>query len=606
MAEAAASAGTFDRLQAALAGRYALVRELGHGGMATVYLARDAQADREVAIKVLLPELGATLGADRFLREVTLAGSLDHPNIMGMYDSGEADGLLYYVMPYIKGESLRDRLERVRQLSVTEALAITDQVAAALAHAHAQGVIHRDIKPENILLSGDHAVVADFGVARAVTVAGGEKLTQTGMAVGTPTYMSPEQAAGSRDVTPQSDQYSLACTVYEMLAGQPPFTGPTAMSIMARHSLDAVPSLRIVRSAVPDEVEDALFCALEKVPADRFPSVEAFAHALHTPGATPTRRRTERTVTTSVPARRLRRWHVAALAGAAVAVLGAGAWWFTRHRGPAAPSGPDPRQVAVLYFDDQSPDHQLRYLADGLTEALIHELSDVSALHVISRNGVLPYKGTAVTPDSVARALHVGTLVEGSVAASDSLLRVSVSLVNPRTGAEIASKQLERPRKELFALQDDIAKEVSIFLRRQLGQEVQLRGARAGTSDIAAWEAFQRGEQALRDADTLSATGDTKAADGAFLQADSLFAVAQNRDHRWGAPLVQRGWISYKRWRLAGVFDKAAYGERFPEGIRFATQALALNRSDADALELEGTLRYWRWLLNLAPDGDSA
>jgi len=248
--------------------------------MATVFLARDLTRDKYVAVKVLLPELAVTLGQERFLREIDVGTALQHPRIVGVLDSGQAEGLLYYVMPYVDGASLRDRLNREKQLPVDDTIRIAQEVADALAYAHSKGVIHRDIKPENILLDASGAMVADFGIARAVSVAGGETLTRTGMAVGTPTYMSPEQAMGSKDVTPESDIYSLACVVYELLAGQPPFTGPTAMALLARHSLDSVPSLKIVRNTIPDAVEDAILRAMAKVPADRFHSATDFSNAL--------------------------------------------------------------------------------------------------------------------------------------------------------------------------------------------------------------------------------------------------------------------------------------------------------------------------------------
>src|SRR5690606_4897898 len=244
------------RLQTAFAGRYVLARELGRGGMATVYLARDIANDRDVAVKVMHPELSASLGGDRFLREIQLAEKLQHPGIMGVYDLGQTGDLLYYVMPFIEGESLRDRLDRESQLPLEDAIDITRQVAEALAVAHANDVVHRDIKPENILLTGERVVVADFGIARAVTVAGGEKLTQTGMAIGTPVYMSPEQASGDRGIDGRADQYALACVLYEMLAGQPPYPGPTPMAIMARHALDTAPSIRIVRATIPENVDE--------------------------------------------------------------------------------------------------------------------------------------------------------------------------------------------------------------------------------------------------------------------------------------------------------------------------------------------------------------
>ncbi len=279
-----------ERLQAKLSDRYQIERELGRGGMATVFLAKDLKHDREVAIKVLHPDLSATIGADRFQREIKLAAKLQHPHILGLYDSGEADGLLFYVMPFVKGESLRDRLDREGQLPIDDAMQITLEVADALEHAHRQEIVHRDIKPENVLLSGGHALVADFGIARAVSEGTAQKLTQTGMAVGTPVYMAPEQAVGEH-VDHHADIYSLGCMLYEMLAGEPPFSGKNAQALMAKHAMEAVPSIRIVRPTVPEEIEDAIFAAMAKVPADRPKSAAEFAEYFGLPiGATAARR----------------------------------------------------------------------------------------------------------------------------------------------------------------------------------------------------------------------------------------------------------------------------------------------------------------------------
>src|SRR2546423_1431813 len=254
--------------------------------MATVFLAEDVKHHRSVEIKVLHSELAAGLGAERFLREIEIAARLQHPHILPLYDSGAAAGLLYYVMPYVEGESLRDRLAREKQLSLEDALRIATEVAGALAYAHSHGIVHRDIKPENIMLSGGTAVVADFGIARAVSVAGdGGHLTQTGTIIGTPAYMSPEQATGSEDIDGRSDQYSLACVAYEMLVGEPPFTGSTAQAIIARHSLDMVSPPSIVRATIPDAVEGAILRALSKLPADRYATTALFAEALNTPSA---------------------------------------------------------------------------------------------------------------------------------------------------------------------------------------------------------------------------------------------------------------------------------------------------------------------------------
>jgi len=275
------------RLKTALADRYTIERELGRGGMATVYLAEDVKHHRPVALKVLKSELAAVLGPERFLREIEISARLTHPHILPLLDSGDAGGTLFYVMPYVEGESLRDRLDREKQLPVDDALQISREVADALSYAHSRGVIHRDIKPENILLESGHAVVADFGIARAIDQAGGETLTATGLAVGTPAYMSPEQAAGSRDLDGRSDLYSLGCVLYEMLAGQPPFTGPTVESLVHQHLTVEPPNITAIRPAVPAQVAATLQRALSKTPADRFNPVALFAEALGSRGSAP-------------------------------------------------------------------------------------------------------------------------------------------------------------------------------------------------------------------------------------------------------------------------------------------------------------------------------
>src|SRR5881398_2383016 len=272
-----------ERLRIALAGRYALERELGRGGMAVVFLAHDSRHDRVVAIKVLRQEVAAALGAERFLREIQIAAKLHHPHILPLYDSGTAADLLYYVMPYVEGKSLRERLDHETQLPLDDALTITRQVAGALTYAHQHDVVHRDIKPENILLESGEAVVADFGIARAISAAGGDKLTHTGIAIGTPLYMSPEQATGVGALDGRSDVYSLGCVLYEMLAGHPPFAGGTAQAILARHTVDPVPPLRTARATVPTAVEQALGRALAKLPADRYATAIQFAEALGGP-----------------------------------------------------------------------------------------------------------------------------------------------------------------------------------------------------------------------------------------------------------------------------------------------------------------------------------
>jgi serine/threonine-protein kinase len=333
------------RLRTALADRYTIERELGRGGMATVYLARDLKHDRPVALKVLSPELAAVLGPERFLREVKITARLNHPHILPLLDSGEADSFLFYVMPYVAGESLRDRLTREKQLPVDDALQIAREVADALSYAHSHDVVHRDIKPENILLESGHAVVADFGIARAISAAGGDRLTETGLAVGTVAYMSPEQAAGSQDLDGRSDLYSLGCVLFEMLAGQTPFTAPTVEGVVRQHLTAEAPGITALRLAVPGWVAAAVARALAKTPADRFSPVALFAEALtrHESAATPA---AVPAPVGAAPVAPGARWLRPALVGAAGVVVVSGAVLVLRAgRAPREPAPPAPMRA---------------------------------------------------------------------------------------------------------------------------------------------------------------------------------------------------------------------------------------------------------------------
>ncbi|HEX9895321.1 MAG TPA: serine/threonine-protein kinase [Gemmatimonadales bacterium] len=599
------------RLRSALAEHYDVQRSVGEGGMAMVYLAQDLKHGRMVAIKVLRPELGASIGTDRFLREIRTAAQLQHPNILALYDSGEANGLLFYVMPFVEGESLRDRLNRDKQLPIEEAVMLVREAADALHFAHQHRVIHRDIKPENILLQGGHALVADFGIARALSEAGGEKLTQTGMAIGTPHYMSPEQGMGG-NVDARSDVYSLGCVLYELLVGQPPFDGPNAMAILARHSMEMVPGMRVVRKTIPEELEAVVDEALEKTAADRFQSAADFSEALQSVdlSAVP-RRHTTRVTISRVAARKRQRRKTMMLAGSAVGVLllgGAGAFFATRGGGSGARpdrEGYDPNSIAVLYFEGRGGD-SLKFVADGLTEALIKELSGVGGLKVISHNGVRPYRGTEVKPDSIGRALRVGTLVSGVVAQSGDRLRVDVSLLNAKSGEQLDGTTLERPRSEIFVLQDSLAAQVSHFLRQRLGQEVRLRASRLGTRNTRAWELAQQAALATKDAESLLTAGDTAAARRQFATADTLYARAAEPDRNWVAPVTERARVAYRGCRIAGGMDKVLNDQCTRIGLELAEAAVSLDSTDADARELRGTLLYRRWLYNLEPDADRA
>ena len=427
------------RLTAALADRYVIERELGRGGMATVYVADDVKHHRRVAIKVLRPELAALLGPDRFLREVEIAASLNHPHILALYDSGEADGFLFYVMPYITGESLRHKLDREKQLSVDETLNITRQVASALSHAHAQNVIHRDVKPENILLHEGEAMVADFGIAIAVSAAANDRLTLTGLAVGTPAYMSPEQAAGERELDARSDVYSLGCVLYEMLAGEPPYTGATAQALIAKRMVDPVPAVRRLRATVPLGIEQALTKALAKVPADRFASALAFAEAL---------------------------------------------------TAPARPRGPS---VAVLPFLNLSADPENEYFADGITEDVIAHLSKIRALKVISRSSVMPFKQRTQSPKEIAARLEVATLLEGSVRRIGDRVRIVAQLIDAETQQHLWTETYDRQLTDIFAIQTDVALHIAAALNAELSRDEQARIRKDATSDLEAYQLYLQG-----------------------------------------------------------------------------------------------------------------
>ena len=472
-------------LSAALADRYRLERELGHGGMATVYLAQDLRHDRAVALKVLKPELAHALGPERFLREIQVTAQLDHPHILPLLDSGDAGGFLYYVMPYVQGETLRTRLMREKQLPLDDALQIAAEVADALNYAHGQGIVHRDIKPENLLLAGRHVRVADFGIARAVTAAGGDSLTATGVAIGTPVYMSPEQAGGSKDVDGRSDLYSLGCVLYEMLAGHPPFTGGTAHEILARHSMDAVPSLAAARPTVPEGLERAIATALAKVPADRFSTAAQFADAL-------ARRGSSATVGAARSSRRVARLAVIAVAG----MVTVGGAILMLRPSPKAP-GYARTAIAVLPFQNLSAQGPHAYFAGGLHDELLTQLSKVAALKVISRTSVMGYESTKTPLRQIASELGVGSVVEGSVQIEGSRLRVNVQLIDAATDAPVWAERYDRTLDDAFAIQSDVAQRIVAAVGAALSDAEQQRLAAVPTANAEAYRLYLQGREYL-------------------------------------------------------------------------------------------------------------
>jgi serine/threonine-protein kinase len=484
----------------ALQDRYQIERELGRGGMATVYLAQDLRHDRPVALKVLHPELAATIGPDRFQREIKLAARLQHPHILSVHDSGEVPAsaggpaLLWFTMPFVEGESLRDRLNREQQLPLEDAVRIAREAAEALDYAHRHDVIHRDIKPENILLSGDHALVADFGIARALVdeVGGDARLTETGTTLGTPAYMSPEQAAGARSLDARSDVYSLACVLWEMLAGETPFAAPTAQAMIARRFTETPRPLRAVRETVPAGIEQAVAKALAKAPADRFPSALKFARALaETPAP----------VTPAPPVSRPNRYRGVALLGLGF-VLGLGLLfgWLRRHADE--PGGGGVKRLAVLPFDNLG-DSADGYFADGMTDEVRGRLAALPGLQVIAHRSAAEYKGTRKSFQDIGRELGVDYLLVGKVrwekpGGEQSRVRVSPELIEVASSSTRWQQPFDAVLSDVFKVQGDIAGKVAQALDVALGEPERARLEERPTRDLAAWDAFLRGEDASK------------------------------------------------------------------------------------------------------------
>jgi serine/threonine-protein kinase len=560
-----------EQLRATVGDRYRVERELGHGGMAVVYLAEDVKHHRRVAIKVLKPELSAVLGGERFLREIGIAAVLQHPHVLPLYDSGQADGLLYYVMPYAEGESLRQRLARERQLPLETALQITREVGSALQYAHEHGVVHRDIKPENIMLSGGQAVVADFGIARALTAAGADQqLTQTGIVVGTPQYMSPEQAAGA-PVDGRSDQYSLACTLYEMLIGEPPFTGPSPQAVIARHSMEPVPSLRVVRQTVPAAVETAVRQAMAKVAADRFPSIQQFLDGL---------RAADSAVAPTVVSSRPRRANRRALIALGAAVLMAVAAWSLLARGRSTAGGTASRPitaVAVLPFQDFG-DPDSSYLGQGMTDGLIADLSQVGSLKVLSRSSGVMAEEQKQSLGELASRLGIGAVVRGSIRKVGDSVQVQMRLHQAKDSAVLLEKDYRGSLGDLPTIQQEITLAISGALSAKLENTVQSRLAERPSVDQRAYDAYLRGRFHLER--------------GESEQALQLFQQASRLAPEWAAPYV--GLANY--YTSLPFSSDVAPAEVLPKARSSLTQALDLDETLAEAHAANAYIRaYYEW-----------
>jgi serine/threonine-protein kinase len=528
-----------ERLSGAVAARYKIQRELGQGGMAKVFLAHDLKYDREVAVKVLRPDLAAGIGATRFLHEIQTAARLHHPHILPLYDSDQADGLVYYVMPFIKGETLRQRLEREGQLPVNEAIQLAREVLDALNYAHSANVVHRDIKPANILLDAGHAVVADFGIARAI----GEGESTTGHVIGTPAYMSPEQIDGSKYLDGRTDIYSLGCVLFEMLAGQPPYRGNTLTAVIANRLTSPVPSARAFREVVPEAVDAAVMKAMATLPADRFATAAQFAEALGTSAT------------------------VAIAVGAAQAMV---------EEVVAAKS------VAVLPFENMSTDPENEYFSDGITDDIIAQLSKISALKVISRTSSMQYKKTTKKITAIAEELGVGAVLEGSVRRAGQRVRIVAHLVDPKSEKHLWGDTFDRNLSDIFEVQSEVAQQITGALSVALSPEEKQRVEKKATTDADAYNLYLLGRFHAN-----------KWAEAEVLKAIDYYQLAVAKDPGYA---VAYAGLADAYELLSIGFSSKPPAEYLAQAKTMALKALQMDDSLAEA---HTSLAYARWLGDL-------
>jgi serine/threonine-protein kinase len=522
-----------------LASKYAIERELGRGGMATVYLARDLRHDRNVAIKILRDEVAESLARDRFIRETQLAARLNHPHVLPLYDSGEADGTLYFVMPLMQGQTLRDRLDADGQLPIDVVLKLATEVADALDYAHRHGVVHRDIKPENILLHEGHAIIADFGIGKAIADAQGDDtaLTQVWVVVGTPAYMSPEQASGDV-IDHRTDFFSLGCVVYEMLTGMLPFKGGSAHAAIASRMIDTPREVTELRDVVPASLSNTVSRLLAKEPADRFMSGAQLMAALRSPDV-------------------------------------------------SAPAASATKSIAVLPFVNLSASSDDEYFADGITEEIINVLSQHKKLRVAARTSCFACKGTKDDPRLIAQRLGVRTVLEGSVRKAGSRLRVTAQLINASDGCHLWSERFDREMTDVFALQDEIASAIGGKLELSLLGDGGSRVNRAGPRHVEAYELLLRGRVLLaqRGPSIVAAAQcfqQALAHDPELAEAHALLADGQ---------------------RLFAVYGMAPTSEVIPRARAAAHRALSLDPRQVEALATLANIAAvfdWDWVAGRA------
>ena len=574
-----------ERLQQALDDRYRIERELGRGGMATVYLAQDLRHQRPVALKVLSPELGAAIGPERFHREIAIAARLQHPHILPLFDSGDADGLVWYAMPFIEGESLRDRLTREGALPIDTAVHVVREVAGALDYAHAQGIVHRDIKPENIMLSRGHALVADFGIARALGPEHGGQLTVTGLMIGTPAYMSPEQTAGVRDIDARSDVYSLGSTLYEMLTGEPPYSGPTPHSIIAKRASDPIPAPRRLRPDIPRAIDQAVTRALALIPADRHATAGSLAEALTRPEA---------------GARPVRTGRIGLAVLVVATALGAILWFRPGKPGIAAGRVP---VLTVLPFRNLGEASD-QYFAEGLAEEITARLASLPGLVVRSRPPGAPADDRP--PAAIGRDHGADYALSGSVRwdrrpDGSSRIRVTPRLIQIEGERELLGETIDAALVDVFEVQRNIAERVTNALGLVLAPAARARLGTAPTRHIEAWDHYVRGNfylaqrtpDAVRRA--IAAFAEAARIDSSFTRALALQAYGYTLFRDWG-------------WRFEGLTESEVWNRARQLSARALAQdstsaeswlAAAYVRTQEDPLRMTGALEAFARSLGL-------